>query len=88
MQLLPPDLPNWRRNDGTTEDAPLRVFAGGQPDRYWSDVASATDGCLRNAGARKGDRFICVPVGIRPAGLEMEAKRAMQLRLRPPQAAR
>jgi len=78
IRLLPPDLPNWRRNDGKGEDAPFKVFAGGQPERYWSGGDSATDGCLRNTGSRKGDRFICVPIGIRPGGLELEARQAVR----------
>jgi hypothetical protein len=78
IRLLPPDLPNWRRNDGKGQDAPLRVFAGEQPDRYWSEVNAATDGCLRNAGSRKTDRFVCVPIGIRPGGLEVEARQRVR----------
>jgi hypothetical protein len=74
LQLLPADLPNWERNDGQEPRAPLTVFAGGQVNRYWSDVISADDGCLRNIGSRKDDRFVCVPIGIRSDGLQVEAR--------------
>jgi hypothetical protein len=78
LRLLPPDLPNWERNDGKAARAPLTVFAGGQRDRYWPEVKGAKDGCVRNAGGRKGDRFVCVPIGIRPGGLEVEARQAVE----------
>lgn len=73
-RLLPADLPDWERNTGKESDAPFTVFAGGQPNRYGSDVPEAFDGCLRNAGSRKGNRFVCVPIGIRSGGLELEAR--------------
>ena len=78
LRLLPPDLPNWRRNDGKGDDAPFVAFAGGQPGRYWPEVKSAGDGCVRNVGGRKGDRFVCAPIGIRPDGLQLEARQAME----------
>jgi hypothetical protein len=78
LRLLPGDLPGWRRNDGKAGDAPFTTFAGGQPDRCWPEVESARDGCLRNTGSRKGDRFVCVPIGIRPGGLELRARLAME----------
>ena len=34
---------------------------------------------MRNAGSRKGDRFVCVPIGIRPGGLQIEARQALEL---------
>lgn len=77
LKLLPPDLPNWRRNDGKGPDAPLRVLAAGQLDRYRPEVDSATDGCLMNAGSREGSRFVCLPIGIKPEGLQVEARTAM-----------
>jgi hypothetical protein len=33
---------------------------------------------VRNTGSRKGDRFVCVPIGIRSGGLQLEARRDMQ----------
>lgn len=78
LRLLPNDLPNWERNDGIEQEAPLTVFAGGQSNRYWPDVDSADDGCVRNTGSRKGDDFVCAPIGIRPGGLQVEARRALR----------
>nr|CAA9251931.1 hypothetical protein AVDCRST_MAG63-1968 [uncultured Armatimonadetes bacterium] len=75
MRLLPPDLANWRRNDGKEADAPFTVFAGGKANRYWPEVDSRMDGCVRNTGSRKGRRFVCVPIGIRRGGLVLEARR-------------
>ena len=34
LRLLPPDLPNWERNDGQEARAPFTVFADGKPNRY------------------------------------------------------
>jgi hypothetical protein len=78
LRLLPNDLPSWRRNDGKEARAPFTVFAAGQPNRYWPEVESATDGCVRNTGNRKNDRFVCVPIGIRPGGLQLEAREALE----------
>ena len=78
-RLLPADLPNWERNDGKGDGAVFTAFAGGQPDRYWPEVeGDVQDGCVRNVGGRKGDRFVCVPIGIRPAGLPVEARHALR----------
>lgn len=79
LRLLPPDLPDWERHDGKNAGAPLTVFAGGEPGRYVSDVESAADGCVRMAVGRKGDRFVGVPVGIRPGELTVEARQALRL---------
>jgi hypothetical protein len=73
LRLLPPDLPNWERNDGKEATAPFTVFAGGEANRYWPELDSAPDGCARNTGSRKGSEFVCVPIGIRPGGLQIEA---------------
>jgi hypothetical protein len=79
IRLLPPDLPNWERNDGKEEGAPFTAFAVDQPNRYWPEVERAKDGCVRNTGGRKGDRFVCVPIGIRPAGLQVQARERLQI---------
>jgi hypothetical protein len=74
LSLLPPDLPKWERNDGKEPRAPFTVFAGGMPDRYWPEVDAARDGCVRNIGSRKDDRFVCLPIGILPDGLNVAAR--------------
>lgn len=76
--VLPPDLPNWRRNDGRQEESPFTVFADGQPNRYWPEVPLSRDGCVRNIGGRKDDHFVCVPIGIRTGGLQLEAREDLQ----------
>ncbi len=78
LRLLPSDLSSWERNDGKGPQALFTVFAGGRRDRYWPEVPAARDGCVRNAGSRNGDRFVCVPIGIRPGGLPLEARQAVQ----------
>ena len=78
--ILPPDLPSWRRNDGKQKEAPFTVFAGGQPNRYVSEVSSSSDGCVRNTGSRKDDRFVCVPIGIRSEGLQLEAREGLEFK--------
>lgn len=77
-EILPPDLPGWRRNDGKQKEAPFTVFAGGQPNRYAPEVAESYDGCVRNIGSRKEDRFVCVPIGIREGGLQIEAREEVE----------
>ena len=78
LRLLPPDLPNWKRNDGTTPLSPFIAFAKGEANRYWPDVPDSPDGCVRNVGSRKGKRFACVPIGIKPGGLQLEAREALR----------
>jgi hypothetical protein len=78
LRLLPGDLSNWRRNDGKEAAAPFTVFAGGQADRYWPEIESARDGCVRNTGSRHDDRFVCVPIGIRSDGLQVQAREALR----------
>jgi hypothetical protein len=80
LRLLPPDLPNWTRNDGKEEGAPLTAFAGGPPTRSWPEVKPARDGCVRNTGARRGGQFVSVPIGIREGGLELEARQDLRFR--------
>jgi hypothetical protein len=77
-EILPADLPNWQRNDGKQKEAPFTVFADGQPNRYWPDIPASSDGCVRNIGSRKEDRFICVPIGIREKGLQLQAREDLQ----------
>ena len=79
MRLLPPDLAGWERNDGKGKGAVFTAYAGGQADRYWPEVKGARDGCVRNVGGRKGERFVCVAIGIKPEGLELEAREAVEL---------
>lgn len=74
LRLLPADLPNWQRNDGKDTNAVFTVFAGGKPNLYWPETPSAPDGCVRNTSSRNGDQFICVPIGIRPGGLELQSR--------------
>ncbi|HEY3391292.1 MAG TPA: hypothetical protein VGK58_01200 [Lacipirellulaceae bacterium] len=77
LRLLPPDLPSWERNDGKEARAPFTVFAGGEANRYWPEFESARDGCVRNTGSRKANKFLCVPIGIR-AGLQIEARHPLK----------
>jgi hypothetical protein len=81
LRLLPPDLPNWRRNDGKEPAALFTAFAGGEPNRYAPEVDASTDGCVRNAGSRKGDRFVSVPIGIRSGGLQLQARQGVRFRV-------
>lgn len=84
LRLLPGDLPNWRRNDGKEPDAPFTAFAAGRPDRYWPETEQKESGCVRNTGARQGDRFWCLPIGIGSQGLELEARRDLEVEVHHP----
>jgi hypothetical protein len=77
-RLLPPDLPNWARNDGLEPAAPLTVFCNGQPNRYWPDVGGAKDGCVRNIGGVRGKEFVCLTMGILGGGVTLEARRPVR----------
>ena len=80
-RILPPDLASWARHDGLEVAAPLTVFCNGQPNRYWPDVAGATDGCHRNIGSAKGGEFVCLPMGILKDGVVLEARRPLQFQV-------
>jgi hypothetical protein len=77
LKLLPADLPNWERNDGKEAKSPFTVFAGDKPNQYVREVDGAEDGCVRNIGGRKDQRFLCVPIGIRKGGLRVEARESL-----------
>jgi hypothetical protein len=79
LRHLPGDLASWRRNDGKEPAPPFTAFAGGQPNRYWPEVEASRDGCVRNTGSRKGNRFICLPVGLRPGGLQLQARENLRI---------
>ena len=84
LRIIPPDVPSWNRFEGKSREAPLRVFADEKIDRYWADEHSASDGCLMNPGSQKGADFICLPIGIKPEGLQVEARKAVQFRVHDP----
>jgi hypothetical protein len=77
-KLLPPDLAGWTRHDGLEPAAPFTVFCNGRPNRYWTDVRGATNGCHRNIGAAKGREFVCLPMGILAGGVTLEARRLLR----------
>jgi hypothetical protein len=35
------------------------------------------DGCVRNIGSSKGDRFVCLPMGILEGGVTLKARRSL-----------
>jgi hypothetical protein len=80
LKILPPDLPNWRRNDGREPSAPFTAFANGQPDKWWPEMSNPTNGVVRNTGAIKGDEFIALPIGILDDGVTLRARRSMEFR--------
>jgi len=78
QKLLPPDVANWVRNDGIRAGAPFKVFCNGRPNLYWPDFPGATNGCVRNIGSTRSERFVCLPMGIHVNGLTLAAWRAIQ----------
>ena len=82
--LLPPDLPSWRRSAGDDDIAVFTIFAGGQANRTWPAVPESPDGCVRMAQSRRGARFVCVPIGIRPGGLQLAARHPLRFRVHDP----
>ena len=77
LQILPPDLPSWTRNDGIDSNSPFIVYCNGVANVYWTENPSATSGCHRNVGAKKGSQFVCYPQGILPGGVTLKAKKLM-----------
>jgi hypothetical protein len=77
-QLLPPDLASWMRNNGIEPSAPFTAFCNNKPNRYWPDVSSPTDGSVGNIGGSKGNEFVCLPMGILPGGVKLEARRDLR----------
>ncbi len=80
-RILPGDLASWERNDGLEPTAPFTVFCRGQPNRYWTEVSGATNGCHRNIGSAKGDAFVCFPMGILEGGVTLEARRPLRFQV-------
>jgi hypothetical protein len=80
-QILPGDLANWARHDGLEPASPFTVFCNGQPDRYWPDVASPTNGCHRNIGSAQGEQFVSFPMGILAGGVTLQARRPVQFQV-------
>jgi len=79
VQLLPPDMSSWKRNDGLESDAPFTVYCTALPNRYWPGIKGAVDGCAANIGGVKGPRFISLAVGLLQAGATFEARRSLQV---------
>ena len=42
------------------------VFCDDQPNRHWTEVRGATNGCHRNIGSAKDSHFVSFPMGILP----------------------
>jgi hypothetical protein len=80
-ELLPGDLASWERSDGKGEAAVFTTLSGGQTDGNLGTAAVAPDSCVRMAQSRKGLDFVCVPIGIRPRGLELKARTGVHFRL-------
>jgi hypothetical protein len=80
-RLLPPDLASWTRHDGLEASSPFTVYCDGQPNRYWPDVTGASNGCHRNIGALRGNKFVSFPMGILSGGVTLEARRAVQVQV-------
>jgi hypothetical protein len=80
-RILPPDLASWTRNDGIEPGAPLTVFCKNQPNRYWPEVSSPRDGCVRNIGSVKGQEFLCFPMGILGGGVTFQARRPVHFQV-------
>jgi len=81
MDILPSDLPNWKRHDGREKESPFTVFADGNANRFWPEVPDSRDGCVRMIGSRAGDRFVCVPIGIRENGLQVQAREPVRFKV-------
>jgi hypothetical protein len=81
LKLLPGDVANWERHDALEADALFGVYAGGKESRYWSEEVKTPDGCVRSVDTRKGNRFLCLPLGIQPGGVRLRARQSVKLQV-------
>jgi hypothetical protein len=83
LKILPPDLPEWTRNDGRELSAPFTAYAGDQADKWWPEVKEAKSGVVRNTGAVKpsGRQFVTLPIGLLKGGVTLQARKAMDVRV-------
>ena len=79
-KLLPPDLPNWTRNDGTAKDFPVASNCErtclGEALREPSEA-----GCIYCPGAAQDKEFVLIPMGVREAGVELTAHVSVEMRV-------
>ncbi|MDO8588394.1 MAG: NBR1-Ig-like domain-containing protein [Armatimonadota bacterium] len=79
IELMPPNAPNWTRNDGLEAAAPFTVFYNGTPNAYGPGCGSGT-GCIRNIGAANPadpDEWVCLPMGVQTGGVVLQARRTL-----------
>lgn len=81
------DLREFAKFMGSRTDIPVAITSNhdfptlrGEANRYWPEVKAGRDGCVRNTGSRKAGDFICVPIGIREEGLEVQARQALRFK--------
>jgi hypothetical protein len=79
--IIPADVANWRRTEGKDEFAPFVTFAGGQRDKWRTEVPDAATGVVRHLSCVNGHEFCTLPIGIARGGVELEARRHMTLRV-------
>ena len=71
LRLLPPDLPGWNRYDGNSPDAALKILAA---EKDFPAANSPSNASLMSAGSRKGNHFVCIPIGLKSGDLQIEAR--------------
>jgi hypothetical protein len=80
-KILPGDIANWQRYTGKEAAAPFITYANGQPNKWWTEVASPTSGVVDHIGNVNGNRFYTLPIGILGGGVELEAKEDMTIQV-------
>lgn len=80
-QALPTDIASWQRTQGEDDFAPFITFTDGEANKPRTAVPNAKSGALRHLSCVRGRDFYTLPVGIRKAGVELEAKRPMSIEI-------
>jgi hypothetical protein len=81
LKILPGDIANWRRSEGRDDFAPLVTFTEGQANKPWTEVEGAKSGALSHLSCVNGREFYTLPIGILSDGVELQAKRKMEIQI-------
>ncbi len=79
-KLLPPDLPNWTRDDGTAQYFP--VASNCERNCLGAALRAPSEaGCIYCPGATQDKEFVLIPMGVREAGIELTAHVSVEMRV-------
>lgn len=81
-KILPGDIAKWpQRTEGKDAFAPFTTYAGGQANRWWTEVGGTTTGVLRHLSNVNGDQFYTLPIAVQSGGVQLAAKQHMSMQV-------